>query len=400
MSIRRSAVLFGVSQVLALALAAIATVISAAWLGSSARGLVSLATTAGQVGAVLFSLGAGTGLTVLVSRREMSLGSAATIALGVAVLATFLALGVQPVMRPAYGDPRALVVTWLPVTVMAYVLSNLQSSLAVGADRFGSSVANSAVTGVLMAAGYAAYWRFGEPTVGNALLVWTVSQLCGDLVGWTALLKGVRFRAVRLTGLGELFRLSAAAIPASILSVANTRADILLLGLLAPVADVGRYAIAGLGVMVLGIGPSAVGQSLASRYGTDRDAAIRLLRRGALVGFIIAGGTGVLAALAMFPFEALVLGSSYRGTAQMFVLMVPGAVCFSIFQSSLTYFSVVLKRPELAGRAAGVSLAVDMVLLALLAPSFGGYGAAVASTVAYTLGAAVTVWLLRVEFRF
>ncbi|MDO8847890.1 MAG: polysaccharide biosynthesis C-terminal domain-containing protein [Coriobacteriia bacterium] len=328
------------------------------------------------------------------------MGSAAVVTVWVAAAAGIVAWSLRWLLGWPSEDPRNMVMVWLPITVVAYLLANLQGGTAVGANRFESSLANAAVTGLLMAVGYLVAWLYAPPSVGTAMLIWSCAQLCGDAVGWAVLLRGVQFGRPRRHQMHELMRLSLSALPASVLGVATTRVDVLALGLVAPTAEVGRYAIAGLGVLVLGIGPSAIGQSLASRYGNDLDAAPRLLLRGVSAGLAVSLGTGIVAGLGIFPFVRLALGPSYAGTERMFLLLIPGAICFSVFQVALNYFTVVRKKPLWPGRIAGLAFVMDMLMLALLAPTMGGYGAAIASTTSYAAAAALTLLHLRQELRW
>jgi O-antigen/teichoic acid export membrane protein len=83
------------------------------------------------------------------------------------------------------------------------------------------------------------------------------------------------------------------------------------------------------------------------------------------------------------------LGSAFAGAVRPLWFLLPGAVCYAPVQVFVIYLSVRRGRPRLALAAAGVSMAVTVVLSVPLIGLWGASGAAVASAVGYAAGGAV-----------
>ena len=353
-------------------------------------------TSGGYIGAAVLSLGAGVGISALVARRALGVRGAAAVAAAVVVVVWIAAFAVRLVMAPLIPSDLVVVSAWLPLAIAATLLSTFQTSVAVGAGELRTSVTNALVTGVIQVVAYTVAARSGAANASVAIAIWIAAQGIGALVGWTALLILSRTGAPpSKTHVRELLRLSLAAFPGIVLGLANLRLDVFLLGLWSSAAQVGLYSMAALGVSALAMAPSAMGQALTSRYGDPEADPDSLLRRGMGFAFLVAIGLGILAVPASWVVVPLVLGPKYAATVPMLWVLIPGFVLFSTCYVSTSYVNVVMGRPWLAGRVVGLALAVDMALLVVLAPRYGGMGAAAASSVAYAAGAMLNLVQLR-----
>src|ERR671936_1151488 len=177
----------------------------------------------------------------------------------------------------------------------------------------------------------------------------------------------------------------------------NYRADQWFVGSMAGSRELGLYSIAVAWSEVLFYLPSAfviVQRPYLVRAGS-RDAALRaarVFRAGILLTALLA-----VAVIATAPVLCVtVFGSGFRGSIDDLRVLALGAfgiVAVKQLGNALT----AQRRPGLASVAATLAFAVSIVLDVLLIPDHGGLGAALASTLSYSLGGIATaVLFLRV----
>ena len=176
-------------------------------------------------------------------------------------------------------------------------------------------------------------------------------------------------------------------------STINLQLDQLVLSQTVAAADLGRYAVAAsLSLLplpvVTSIGNVAFPWLAAQRSVTD--AALKLQR------LAVFGSLGVSVVI-LVPFAALahwivptVLGSQYDSVIPLIWILTPGSVFISCSQVVGDLLRG-RKRPLIVARAQGVAAIFTIVLLIILLPFIGVYGAAIASTIAY--GVALLVML-------
>ncbi len=88
-----------------------------------------------------------------------------------------------------------------------------------------------------------------------------------------------------------------------------------------------------------------------------------------------------------------VLGEAYRASWWPLVLLMPGTLAYSVASAVSAYFTNHLGKPQLAGRIAALSMGSNLVISALLVPRFGIAGAAVATSLSYTLAIGVGLFM-------
>jgi O-antigen/teichoic acid export membrane protein len=166
----------------------------------------------------------------------------------------------------------------------------------------------------------------------------------------------------------------------------NYRLDQWLLGAIAGPTELGLYSVAVAWTEALFFLPEALATVL--RPDLVRDSEADAGRRAAM-GFRLALFlTGVLAAAFVVAAPLLcvvVFGEAFRGSIDDLRLLAPGAlgiVALKILGNAL----VAQGRPLLSNAAVAVAFLVTVALDLVLIPHHGGLGAAIASTVAYTMG--------------
>lgn len=184
----------------------------------------------------------------------------------------------------------------------------------------------------------------------------------------------------------------------------NSRLDQLVLSQVVPPAVLGRYAVAVSlsllpGPLVSSIGYVAFPRLAAQRTATT--AADRLQWAAVLGSIAIAAGILVPLAVAAYWLVPLVFGYGYRGAVPLLWLLTPGAIflaCNGVIGDLLRG----RKRPAIVAWAEGAAAVLTIVMLFLLVPAVGVYGAAITSTIAYGVAFAVmlrSLWHLRIRGR-
>jgi len=299
---------------------------------------------------------------------------------------------------PAVGgdsDPglRALTFSSLPVLVLAVYLKFLVQAdygfLVTNAAWLITPVANLTVNGLLAAVGLlsvgtaVATWIGGQ-VLGAALLVWYVARrlagfgrpdlrLAGRTLGF-----GVKSHAGRVMLLG------------------NYRLDQWILGAVSGARELGLYSVAVAWAEALWQLPTAL--AAVQRPDVVR-ASVRDAVRQASMAFRAATAVTLVLAVAFVAAAPIlcvtIFGESFRGSIDDLRVLVTGA--FGVV--ALKQLSNVLTgrgKPTLASAAIGVSFLATVVLDIALIPSYGGLGAAIASSISYTAGGiAVTAIFVR-----
>ena len=278
---------------------------------------------------------------------------------------------------------RTLTFASLPILILSVYLRFLVQAdygfHATNAAWLITPVANVSVNGLLAVLGLlsvgtaVATWIAGQ-VLGAALLVWYVTtSLAGfgrpdlRLAKWTAWF-GIKAHAGRVMLLG------------------NYRLDQWILGAVAGSRELGLYSVAVAWAEALWQLPtalSAVQRPDVVRAKT-RDAAWQ-----AATAFRVATAFTVVLAIVFIAAAPILcvwfFGESFRGSIddlRVLVLGAFGVVAVKQLGSVLTGQG----KPTLASLAIGISFVVTVALDIALIPPFGGLGAAVASSIAYTVG--------------
>lgn len=370
-------------------------------LGPTGRGNVAFLTTVGTLVAYLSNLGINQANANFAASRPATRPALATNSLlfalglggaGAGVVAALIA-AFPGVGGEAGWDLRALALASVPVIVLQTYLANL-----VQADyRFGlanlawlaSPVTNVAANGVLV--------LVGALTVGRTVAVW--------VGGWalaTAIL--VWYTGRRHTGFGRPDRALARSMlgfglkahGGRILMVGNYRLDQWLVGTMAGPRELGLYSVAVAWAEGLFLLPTALTtvqrpDLVRSRPREAARQAARVLRVALLATAFFAA---VLIVAAPFLCETI-FGERFAGSVDDLRLLALGG--FGIATLKLLGQTLTAQRkPMLETAAIGVAFLLGLALDLALIPTYGGAGAAVAATAAYTAGgAAVTVIFLR-----
>lgn len=390
-SVRRAVVLTYGASIGVAALSLVNVVITSRSLGPEGRGSLAFLTTIAMLTSQLSSLGVEESIGNLAGGRPALRPSIATNGLVLAGALGALAaslVGAIVIVFPAVGGGSEPELLTLALCAIPILVLQLYLQFLIRAD-YGFAITNavSLLGPALNVVVNGSLALFGVLSVGAALVTWIVGQLI--CTGLLALYVGRS-----LTGFGRVNRpLSGAMVGfglkahvGRVMKTGNYRLDQWLLGAIAGPTELGLYSVAVAWTEALFFLPEALATVL--RPDLVRDSEADAGRRAAM-GFRLALFlTGVLAAAFVVAAPLLcvvVFGEAFRGSIDDLRLLAPGAlgiVALKILGNAL----VAQGRPLLSNAAVAVAFLVTVALDLVLIPHHGGLGAAIASTVAYTMG--------------
>lgn len=190
---------------------------------------------------------------------------------------------------------------------------------------------------------------------------------------------------VRLDHLRSLARLGVGMFSVTVVQYLHLRVDQLLLAIIRTPAEVGVY---NLGVAVadtlrkLPAGLSAILFPTAAKLSAERAGA--LTARASRASVVGAMAMPLVAVILMIAVVRPILGPEYRGTMLVFLLLIPGTIALAISQPAMTHFQARGKPWRLA-YASFACLILNLALNLLLLPKYGIIGAALTSSISYSL---------------
>jgi O-antigen/teichoic acid export membrane protein len=281
------------------------------------------------------------------------------------------------------AELRLLTFSALPILILGiYMRFLVQADYGFGitnAAWFITPVANVGVNGLLAA--------LGLLTVGTAVATWIVGQALATIVLLVYVdrrLAGFGPPDRRLLARSLSFGLKSHV--GRVMLLGNYRLDQWMLGAIAGSRELGLYSVAVAWAEALWYLPTTLAavQRPDLVRATRREAARvgALVFRAAMLLTIVVGAVMIVAA----PFLTVtIFGESFEGSIDDLRVLIAGALgvgALKLLGNALT----AQRFPVLASVAIGLGFAATIILDILLIPPFGGLGAALASTLAYTAG--------------
>jgi O-antigen/teichoic acid export membrane protein len=385
---------------------AITGILSARWLGPSGKGLVTGASTWGQL--LGWLAGLGVALAIQVRVAETPAGSrvaAASTALGngllySAVIGTGVGLAAFiPLARSMAhlgtesSSVVALAILPLALSVLAPFLANVQ--LALGRNRI------YAVSMVLGSMTTLALVLVAEAARALSPVVLIGFYLIGGVTGILVSAQQLPWRSINinLSTLWKDIRLGARFSLSGIMGLANFRLDVLVMTIFLTSRDIGLYGTANNVMLPITSIPAAIAlmtTSQAARLQADGGtrAAASATWRSSRQAFVIALVGGAALAVAAPVIVPALVGNAYRPSIPIVWILISGYIARAVI-GVVQAGANGMRRPRVGYLGEGVGLAATVVLLPLLLPRWGITGAAITSSISYCLTAAtVTVWLL------
>jgi O-antigen/teichoic acid export membrane protein len=336
------------------------------------------------------------GVSIVVGKDEAAAARAGALALATsALLAAVLTPLAAALAGPLGVSTTAAVVTALvAATIAGY--GTLQG-LPIGLGRmlpyaFGEG-ARAATSLTAIGIGLAA----GVRTPGALLALWGA----GPLAGVVPLLRQAAGRTggppLRTVG-REAVRRSLRAHPTNLAGLAVARLDIVVLAAVSTRPQVAYYSLAIVMAEAAWLLPSAFAVTTLSDFvRLPGQEAWRAARRALPRVVAAAGASGVVAGAGGVLAIVLLLPDAYSASVAPLWIAIAGMVPYSVGHVVSPYLVTAVDRPALATGIAAVTLVVDLALVVVLGGPQGALGAAIASTVAYAVHAALNLRVLSRE---
>ncbi len=378
----------------------VAALVLARSLGPAGRGVMAFFIVTALVGSRLASLGQSDATAVAAARhadrRAAVFGNAVCfgVLFGAAGGAVVFALGAAVRRRLPEGIDLG-VLGLLAAGVLLTTVSALAGGYLRGAGRFRAYALVYGLAPWLYAAVLIALWAGPGVDVHRAEVAWDVYALAG---AGALLLAGLRVAGVARPARDlarEAVGFGVRAWVGSLAAILNARVDQILMGFITTEAVLGVYSVAVNVAEVLLYLPNAVGTTLLPAIARGAPElllprtldAMRRLALVTVVSIAVAAAVGV-------PCIPLVFGSAFGPSRVPFLLLLPGALGYSVLVVTETAL-LAAGAPQLASLESLVALVVGVALDVALVPPLGADGASAAATAAFLASGAAGLVLLR-----
>jgi O-antigen/teichoic acid export membrane protein len=372
--------------------------ITARYLGPAGRGQLALVMSIATVTSTLAGLSLD---QATVNMGSVHPGARAALATNALLFSAVLGVGAAGLLAlltliaPAIAGHLPAALMWLTVASIPFLVARPYLGALVEADyRFTVSNASRLIAPLSAIVVNLLLGVSGALTVISASVTWVAGQLLG-------LVLIMLFLSLRSTGFGRAdvdmarrtFRFGVKAHVGRALNAANYRLDQWLLGVLSSGRELGLYSVAVACSEVLFLLPTTLAKvqrpdlARATRAVAARKAAA--VFRAAVVLMIPAAVALVIAAPVL---SAALFGPSFNGAIDDLRILAAGAfgvTAVKLLGDALT----AQRRPLLSSVAVGFGCVFTVVLDLVLIPGLAGLGAAIASTIAYSVGGLVAAGL-------
>src|SRR5688572_13092848 len=398
---------FGVNIFL-LPLGIATSVLIARSIGPAGKGSLDLIVATSALLGMALSMSLPQGLTFVVAQGKVAANVIASQLIAVSLVQALVALIVLSLLRftpyferflPDWGFwiiAGVVLYVWVDLVTKfwAAILAGEQKIAVVNNAEFVGRVAQFVSIFIL---GAALYLSGKQLSVGVLFLVTLSASVLINLLLLASL--GLKFQPSRdFSGLRGATAFALPCYAANLAQFLNYKLDVFVVGFFAGTASVGRYTLAVSLGQLLWLMSNSVATVLLPKIAasTDDDVSIRhtaRVTRLSLWATAICGlALGILATQAI----PLAYGEAFRPSVKALLWLLPGIVLFSIANVLAAYIAGIGK-PRLNLLVSGVSLIVTITLDLLLIPRLDIAGAAIASTVSYSLSALLLVVFFKRE---
>jgi O-antigen/teichoic acid export membrane protein len=292
---------------------------------------------------------------------------------------------------------------YLWLALMAFpvgLLQGLLSSLFQGMQDFRRYNLTTLVAPTFLLFFVSLFMIFGRSNLSEVIIAFTIAQTAGILTTWL-LLRSVLVQTNRISVIAEfeyakqLIQYGFKAHLGNILAFINYRADIFLVNLLINPAAAGVYVIAVVMSEKLWILSQAVSTVILpklSELNEDDESRKQLTPFIARWVLLITLMAATIMALISIPFIRILFGYNYSDAVRPLLFLLPGIVLGSLSRV-LANDIAARGRPELNMYTEGIIVIVNVAGNLLLIPFMGTAGAALATTIAYSINAIFRIWV-------
>jgi O-antigen/teichoic acid export membrane protein len=376
----------------------VTSIVIARVIGPEGKGILSLSILAASVVFNSTNMGIGTGSGYFLGRRKVSLemlaGTWLSLSLVIGAAVTAAALLLAPILAPRILPSVPVLYVSLAVASVPFLIFryNFQSLFKAGDDfrRFNMielvQPASSLVIFVVLIN------IFPERHVTAAVVAYLLANIAGGLTAIGFMLRVTRLRFHWSGGLvRSALGFGVQGYMANFLAFLNLRLDLLLVNLFLEPLHVGYYSIAVMAAEKMWYVPDALAVVLHPRvaHGSEEDAnrdTARICRQTVL---IVSAGCVVILLMGRFLVELLYSSRFLPAVAPLFLLL-PGILTAGVGR---VIGSDLLARgyPRINMWAGLVALVTNIGLNLAMIPRMGVRGAALATSISYSLHAAVLI---------
>lgn len=396
MRLRSAAWVFS-SQVASIALAMPVSILLARVLGPEGKGVLSVVQQIAVVGAAVLNVGLGPAFTFRAAKREVHGPYAVGLSLTLSLAAAAVLLSVFVVTRARIGpallpeEPFVLLALGA-LAVGPVIFSQVMSGLLVGAGSVRTSSLVSVGSLAVQLAGFVCLALVGALTPGSAIAVWILA-VSGAAVAMGAL--GYRVRAAGVLDgaaalLRRIWRFGLAAWASNGLGQIALRVDVFMVAYFIDATAVGVYSIAVTVAELLWVLPGALNAVLVPKVAGAADTDVEVATRLSRSLWPVAACSGLALWALSVPVIPLLFGEDFRGAIVPLGLLLPGAVAIAVASMASAYLYGI-GHPGDWTKASATNVVVNLGANIVLIPVMGIGGAALASSISYSVAAAMVV---------
>lgn len=361
--------------------------------GPEAKGLLAVVNTVLAYGSVLAGLSIDAAIVHFGARGRAPFdelygaGIASAIALGVPV--TVLAVAAFPVFVSSEALATSLPIRACLIAIPAYIaLSNLGGLFRARGRNLEAAAIVPLGAALTLIAVIVSWALHGDAT--QLVVMSTIASVAAYAVAQA--FASIRLRwgrpAMTMRSVRELARYGGATHLGSILQTANYRLDLLLVAALGGVRQAGIYSVSIAVTEVLWLVPTVVSAIVGQRAASlSDDKSLPLTLAVSRVSNLAMIATCILMVPVLLFGIPMAFGASFRSAGGAAILLLPGTVALSMWKV-LVGDLVGRGHPSSKSLTAGAGILVAVPLDLVLIPRFGVPGAAVASSLAYSVCAA------------
>lgn len=385
----RSTILMLVSRGIGLATSLGTSILIARALGPTGKGELALLLQVPVIMVALLSMGMGVANTYFVGHRIRTLGESfsdsllitgAVSVVGIPVTIAVLAL-IQS-LAPVGNRTFAIASLLLPLSLVTLALSGMLTGLG----RVETLAQRQAAGSVVGLAFVAAAFALGRLSVRSAVWVSVGASLLSMLLLAGPLVAELRRHIVApsVRRVLETIRYSIKAHISGIAGFLNRRQDVVLLGVLSTAASVGVYSVGTAISELLWNIPGSLATPIIARSIQETEAkGAEIAAQAARVVLLLMVAAAALLAVLVGPLISLVYTPAFSKAAVVFWLLAPGSIVYGVGSSLLNYL---VAHGRLYPRMALAVTATNVALNVVLIPLIDINGAALASTISYSMG--------------
>jgi len=380
-----------VVRLVAIALAAALTILTARMLGPAGRGVYALPGVEAVLVASIFG-GLGSATSYFLLTRNPSAAFLRTVLYCAALWVVIAAAALVPLAllgRAQWTLAPAMAV--LP----AMALLNVATGYALGMKKVRYTTAIAAIQNLLTVCATAAGLFLISRTPGVAIVAWVLGTTLTGIVALTFVVIFSRRRAggTEEIGLREYAQFCMKVSVTYVVSLLNYRADLYIVALLLTPAALGMYGIAINAAESLLIPTQAAALAASPHIASLelRQSALltaRCVRNNLLIALAVCGLLFIFAR----PIILLLYGPAFLPAVPAFDVLLAGVVALSLGSPVSNYFTLRLGRPQVPMWLGTLSAAICIGFSFALIGRYGMIGAAVGSTVGYIVGQGAGLW--------